>query len=131
MNNLPPQLRLLVVEDDDISQFLINKLLTDLHITFVIVSNGPEALEILQLEVFDAILMDIEMPIMRGFEATIIIRRSENSAIKNIPIIGMSANPFEIAQQSYIEIGMNEFITKPIHELELIEKLEKQIKTKE
>ena len=131
MNNLPPQLRLLVVEDDDISQFLINKLLTDLHITFVIVSNGPEALEILQVEVFDAILMDIEMPIMRGFEATIIIRRSENSAIKNIPIIGMSANPFEIAQEPYLEIGMNEYITKPIHELELLEKLEKQIKAKE
>lgn len=131
MNNLPPQLRLLVVEDDDISQFLINKLLTDLHITFVIVSNGPEALEILRLEAFDAILMDIEMPVMSGFEATSIIRNSENTDIKSIPIIGMSANPFEIAQQPYLEIGMNEYITKPIHELELLEKLEKQIKAKE
>jgi|688.fasta_scaffold05114_9 CheY-like chemotaxis protein len=131
MNNLPPHLRLLVVEDDEISQFLIERLLTDLHITSTIVSNGPDALEILEQEAFDAILMDIEMPVMSGFEATSIIRNSENSAIKNIPIIGMSANPFEIAQEPYLEIGMNEYITKPIHELELLEKLEKQIKTKE
>lgn len=131
MNNLPPHFHLLVVEDDEISQFLIKRLLDELHITSVIVSNGPEAIETLNHEIFDAILMDIEMPIMSGFETTKIIRSSENASFQHIPIIGMSANPFEIAQKPYLEIGMNEYITKPIHELELLEKLEKQTKTKE
>lgn len=131
MTNLLPHLRLLVVEDDEISQFLIKRLLSDLQLTAIIVSNGPEAIEILKHETFDVILMDIEMPVMSGFEATSIIRNSENNAIKNIPIIGMSANPFEIAEEPYLEIGMNEYITKPIHELELLEKLEKQVKTKD
>ncbi len=125
-----PKGRVLVVEDDDISQFLIKKMMDDLGFETQIVSNGVEAIAILEKEPFDAVLMDIEMPIISGFEATRRIRNSNISHLHTIPIIGISANPFETELQPFIDKGMNDYISKPIHELELLQKLEKQLKTK-
>lgn len=125
-----PKGRVLVVEDDDISQFLIKKMMDDLGYESQTVSNGLDAIAILEIEVFDAILMDIEMPIMSGFEATRRIRNSPISHLHTIPIIGISANPFETELQPFIDKGMNDYISKPIHEMELLQKLEKQINNK-
>lgn len=106
---------ILVVEDDDISQFLISKMLEGLGYAVKIASNGPEALEILKSNYFDVILMDIEMPVISGYET---IRRLKSgdypNNIKNIPIIGISANPFEDNEEIYLEHGMNAYISKPI-----------------
>lgn len=123
--------RILIVEDDDISQFLIKKMMDDLGFSAQIVSNGIEAISILENETFDAILMDIEMPIISGFEATRRIRNSHLTHLHHIPIIGISANPFETDLQPFVDKGMNDYISKPIHELELLEKLEKQLKVSE
>ena len=98
----------------------------DLGYETTIVSNGLEALSVLEKEVFDVILMDIEMPFINGFETTKRIRASENPQINTIPIIGISANPLENDIKPYLDKGMNDYISKPIHELELKEKLEKQ-----
>ncbi len=125
-----PKGRVLVVEDDDISQFLIKKMMDDLGYESQTVSNGLDAIAVLETEVFDAILMDIEMPIMSGFEATRRIRNSPISHLHTIPIIGISANPFETELQPFIDKGMNDYISKPIHEMELLQKLEKQINNK-
>jgi CheY-like chemotaxis protein len=119
--------RILIVEDDDISQFLINKMMTDLGYHTYIVSNGIEALEVLETEKFDLILMDIEMPIISGFETTRRIRNSNITEMSQIPIIGISANPLENDAEPFIEKGMNDYISKPIHELELKKKLDKQL----
>ena len=118
--------KILVVEDDDIGQFLIKKMIDDLGYESYIASNGIEAIEVLEKEEFDVILMDIEMPIISGYETTKRIRTSQIDRIKNIPIIGISANPFENDLQPFLDKGMNDYISKPIHELELKEKLEKQ-----
>ncbi len=119
--------RILIVEDDDISQFLINKMMNDLGYHSYIVSNGIEALEVLESEKFDLILMDIEMPIISGYETTRRIRASNNTEMSKIPIIGISANPMENDPEPFIEKGMNDYISKPIHELELKQKLDKQL----
>ncbi len=119
--------RILIVEDDDISQFLINKMMTDLGYHTFIVSNGIEALEVLETEKFDLILMDIEMPIISGYETTRRIRNSNITEMSQIPIIGISANPLENDAEPFIEKGMNDYISKPIHELELKQKLDKQL----
>lgn len=124
-----PKGRVLIVEDDDISQFLLKKMMDDLGYGCEIVSNGLEAIAILEKDTFDVILMDIEMPIISGFETTRRIRNSPLSHLHTIPIIGISANPFETELQPYIDKGMNDYISKPIHELELLQKLEKQTKT--
>lgn len=122
-----PNNRILIVEDDDISQFLINKMMTDLGYHTFIVSNGIEALEILESEKFDLILMDIEMPIISGYETTRRIRSSNITQLSQIPIIGISANPLENDVKPFLEKGMNDYISKPIHELELKQKLDKQL----
>ncbi len=119
--------RILIVEDDDISQFLINKMMTDLGYHTYIVSNGIEALEVLESEQFELILMDIEMPIISGYETTRRIRASNITQLSQIPIIGISANPLENDAEPFIEKGMNDYISKPIHELELKQKLDKQL----
>ncbi len=119
--------RILIVEDDDISQFLINKMMTDLGYHTFIVSNGIEALEVLETEKFDLILMDIEMPIISGYETTRRIRNSNITEMSQIPIIGISANPLENDAIPFIEKGMNDYISKPIHELELKQKLDNQL----
>ncbi len=124
MDNSQSANRILVVEDDEISQFLIMKMMSDLGFSAEICSNGPDAIELLQKEHFDLVLMDIEMPIISGFETTRRIRNIENEWLKNIPIIGISANPFENELQPYLDRGMNDYISKPIHEPELMKKIE-------
>lgn len=122
--------KILVVEDDDISQFLLQKMMADLDYNATIVSNGLEALELLDKEHFDIILMDIEMPIISGFETTRRIRSGNNETLRTIPIIGISANPFENELEPFLERGMNDYISKPIHEKDLMEKIENQLKLK-
>lgn len=116
--------RILVVEDDDISQFLIKKMLENLSFDVTMASNGIEALEILAENLFDIILMDIEMPVISGFET---VRRIQNGdykpETKNIPIIGISANPFENEKETYYIQGLRDYITKPISQEDLSEKI--------
>ncbi len=119
--------KILIVEDDDICQFLISKIVQNIGYEFTVASNGVEALEILEKENFDLILIDIEMPIMSGYETTRRIRISNNSQLSQIPIIGISANPLENDVKPFIEKGMNDYISKPIYELELKQKIDNQL----
>lgn len=116
--------KILLVEDDDISQFLIKKMLENLSLDVTIVSNGIEALSILSQEKFHLILMDIEMPVISGYET---IRRIQNGdfdqSTKNIPIIGISANPFQNDQHEYLRQGLSDYIIKPLSQEELSEKI--------
>lgn len=125
--NLNKSYKILVVEDDEISQFLLTKMLGDLGYESNIASNGVEALELLKNEVYGLVFMDMEMPILSGFETVQLIRNSENSILKNIPIIGISANPFESELDYYIKKGLNDYISKPISESNLREKLNNQL----
>jgi two-component system sensor histidine kinase/response regulator len=120
-------LKILIVEDDDISQFLISKMIMDLGHQYTIASNGVEALEVLEKDIFDLILMDIEMPVISGYETTRRIRSSNNSELSRIPIIGISANPLENDVKPFLDKGMNDYISKPIHELELKQKIDNQL----
>lgn len=122
-----PTFKILIVEDDDISQFLISKMIMDIGHQYTIASSGVEALEVLEKESFDLILMDIEMPIISGYETTRRIRSSNNSQLSHIPIIGISANPLENDVKPFLEKGMNDYISKPIHELELKQKIDNQL----
>ena len=79
--------------------------------------NGQEAVEIFRNSVlgeFDAILMDIMMPVMNGYEATKMIRSMDREDAKVIPIIAMTANAFEEDKRAAIAVGMNGHIAKPI-----------------
>ena len=113
--------RILVVEDDRFNQWIITDILDRFGATHVFANNGAEGLERLEQEHFDAVLMDLHMPLMDGFVATIEIRKLEQFA--SLPIIALTATVTDEAKQRCENIGMNDFIAKPINVNELITKL--------
>jgi CheY-like chemotaxis protein len=90
------------------------------------VNNGQEAVDICKSEVFDIILMDLQMPVMNGYDATIHIRNSDNQN-KNIPIIALTASAMKDQMDKSIDSGMNDFLTKPFTPTQLKDQLSKYI----
>jgi CheY-like chemotaxis protein len=77
-------------------------------------NNGQSAVELCKVQTFDAILMDLSLPIMNGFDAAAAIREMETSN-GSTPIIALSAHADSESKERSLEIGMNEYLTKPIH----------------
>jgi signal transduction histidine kinase/DNA-binding response OmpR family regulator/HPt (histidine-containing phosphotransfer) domain-containing protein len=105
--------RLLLVEDNEINQELALELLTNNGITVEVANNGQEALDILGDQEFDGVLMDCQMPVMDGYEATRKIRLQEKFA--NLPVIAMTANAMVGDREKVLDAGMNDHIAKPIN----------------
>ncbi|MCW9034390.1 MAG: response regulator [Rhodospirillales bacterium] len=103
---------ILLVEDNLINQKVALELLKKAQIAVTIAENGKEAVEKVQQETFDCVLMDIQMPVMDGYEATRTIRQDER--FKDLPIIAMTANAMVQEIQECKEVGMNGHIAKPI-----------------
>jgi signal transduction histidine kinase/DNA-binding response OmpR family regulator len=116
MNTVAGHVQVLVVEDNEINQQLMKHLLTYWELPFEIASNGKEAIEKLQQHPYDMILMDIQMPGMDGYTATAQIRHTLQL---NTPIIAMTAHALAGEREKCLSAGMNEYISKPIHEEEL------------
>jgi len=112
-------LKVLVVEDNLINQKITKSFLVRMSHTVTVVNNGKEAVDIFDKEYFDCILMDIQMPIMDGIQATKLIREKEKIKKSNIPIIAVSANLLIEEESKIMNAGMNDFIPKPINELQL------------
>lgn len=117
--NITPDLlgkRILVVEDNAMNQMVIKMILKKWENTeFDIANNGEESLAFLKKHKYDAILMDLQMPVMDGYEASIAIRSGScgiNS--KDIPIIAVTADVMESTKKRVLEIGMNDYLSKPI-----------------
>jgi two-component system, sensor histidine kinase and response regulator len=108
------KLNILLAEDNLINQTLAIKLLETRGHRVALASNGQEAVEAIQKEVFDLILMDIQMPEMDGFEATKAIRAMEGAASR-IPIIAMTAHALKGDREKCLEAGMDEYVSKPIN----------------
>ncbi|MCC6955130.1 MAG: response regulator [Deltaproteobacteria bacterium] len=109
-------LRVLVAEDNPINQKVVAKLLSRVGITPIMVENGEEAVQrIVTGEQFDIILMDCQMPIMSGYEATQEIRLREiEMGLKPTIILAMTANALDGDRERCLEVGMNDYIAKPI-----------------
>ncbi|MEH0690730.1 response regulator [Vibrio cholerae] len=118
--------KILVVEDNEMNQILAINLLEPANINVSIANNGQEALDRLKDESFDCVLMDCQMPVMDGHEATRKIR--ENKALAQLPIIAMTANNMVGDKDSAINSGMNDFISKPIDVEKLFRTLHEWIK---
>ncbi len=103
---------LLLAEDNEINQLVAQEILLAAGYSLDIVNNGQEALEMLKKNVYDAVLMDIQMPIMDGYTAAQNIRAQK--ALATLPIIAMSAHAMKGDKEKSISHGMNDHITKPI-----------------
>jgi len=115
-------LRILVAEDNEINQLVIDAILKNFGITPVIVNNGLEAVERVQQEVFDVILMDCQMPILDGYQATEKIRQLDG--FKTAPIFALTADVTEESKRKAKEVGFTDHLTKPIVVEKLFKKLE-------
>ncbi|MEC5174937.1 response regulator [Chryseobacterium nepalense] len=117
-------IRVLLVEDNELNQLVAENSLKHYNCLVTKADNGRIAVELLEKEQFDIILMDIQMPEMDGIEATQILR--ENMGVKT-PIIALTANAFKSEIDKCISIGMDDYITKPFAEESLITIIEKHI----
>ena len=113
-------IRVLVVEDIALNQLLMKTLLDDFGFEQDIASNGQIAIEMLQKNTYDIILMDLQMPIMNGFEATDYIRNIMNS---KIPIIALTADVTTVDVAKCKAVGMNDYISKPVDDRLLYSKI--------
>lgn len=102
----------LIVEDNPINQLLVDNILQRWGMTTVTSSNGAEAVIAANNQHFDVILMDLQMPIMDGFEATIAIRSQEQ--LQRTPIIALTANNFKDDSDHCFRVGMDDFLSKPV-----------------
>ena len=111
---LPP-LKILLVEDNPINQRVALQMLSEIETNTVsVANNGSIALDLLQQESFDIVFMDLQMPVMDGFEATAAIRAKEAGAKERLPIIAMTANAMKGDRERCLEAGMDGYIPKPI-----------------
>ena len=117
--------RVLVAEDIPLNQLLIKIILHDFGFKIDIVENGKLAIEHLQKNKYDIILMDLQMPELNGFEATAFIRHEMNS---QIPIIALTADVTTVDIGKCLSVGMNDYISKPIDEEILYHKIVKYVK---
>ncbi len=109
------KLHLLVVEDNEVNQTIICEILKNFGFTYDVSPNGKEALEKLANPGYDMVLMDIQMPVMDGYEAVKQIRDSSSQVLDhNIPVIAMTAHALDKERNKCFDAGMNDHISKPI-----------------
>ena len=114
-------IRILVAEDNATNQEIVQAILEKTGIDVVMVDNGQDALDAMMRETFDAVLMDVQMPVMDGFQATKQIREQDD--FKTLPIIAMTAHAMKGDEEQCLDIGMNAYISKPINQSKLFQTL--------
>lgn len=105
--------RILLVDDIEMNLVIVQEMLHDWNLELVSARNGKEAVQQTGRQKFDLILMDIQMPVLNGMEATSVIRMDLSNPNCRVPIIAISANANESERISYLEAGMNDVLAKP------------------
>jgi CheY-like chemotaxis protein len=118
-NTEPIDLKVLVAEDNNINALLLSKLFKKWSIDYVIAKNGQELLEVYADKDFDLILMDLQMPILDGYEATRAIRKMDNIDKSSIPIIALTAFAKSEVSDKTSRYKMNGYLSKPFNANEL------------
>ena len=122
-----PALRVLAVDDNPANLKLVCTLLNDLHVETTPATDGYQAIRLCKESVFDLVFMDIQMPGLNGLEATQAIRTHENeiSHKKHLPIIALTAHAMANEREALLKSGMDDYLTKPVQESQLIHMLAK------
>jgi CheY-like chemotaxis protein/HPt (histidine-containing phosphotransfer) domain-containing protein len=121
------RLRVLLAEDNAVNRRVAAGLLEKRGYEVLIATNGREALEILERETVDAVLMDLQMPVMGGFEATRVIREREVARDRRTPIIAMTAHAMKGDRERCLEAGMDDYVSKPVKPSDLVAALERAV----
>jgi len=118
--------KVLLVEDDPVTQVFERVLLEEEGYAVEIRSNGAAALAALEQQTFDIILMDIQMPVMNGLEATHLIR-SSTEPMRHTPIIAVTAYVRDKDRKRFLDAGMDDYIPKPVDQDEFLEVLSRNL----
>ncbi|MDH5605236.1 MAG: ATP-binding protein, partial [Cyclobacteriaceae bacterium] len=127
---LPKNLKVLVVEDNDINRLFVVKTLSKWQCVITEAENGHIAIDKLKNDNFDIILMDVQMPVMDGMEATIAIRNKFDPPKSQVPIIALTANAIQGDNQKCLDAGMDNYLSKPFKPRDLKEMLAFYVSTK-
>jgi CheY-like chemotaxis protein len=114
------KLRILLVEDNRLNVLLVENLFSENKLKLEVAENGSECLDKLRENKYDIILMDMEMPVMNGYDTTVVIR---NELRDTIPIIAMTAHAMAGEKEKCLSLGMNDYISKPINSSMLFRKI--------
>jgi signal transduction histidine kinase/CheY-like chemotaxis protein/HPt (histidine-containing phosphotransfer) domain-containing protein len=117
-------LRILIAEDNAVNQRLTSRILEKRGHTVALAENGQEALAALEREAFDLVLMDVQMPKMDGFKATLAIREKETATGRHLPIIAMTAHAMTGDRERCLRAGMDGYVSKPLNAHELLDTIE-------
>jgi signal transduction histidine kinase/ActR/RegA family two-component response regulator len=117
-------LNMLIAEDNPVNVLLMRKLLSRWKIIPTIAENGEHAVAIFQKGNFDIILMDLQMPVMNGFDAAMEIRRLPDAKKANVPIIALTAAALLDIEERVLNAGMNDYVSKPFKPEELMAKIQ-------
>ena len=117
-------MRVLLAEDNPVNQRLASRLLEKRGHSVLVVANGLEALEAVEKERFDLVFMDVQMPVMDGFEATTAIRKREGAGGIRLPIVALTAHAMKGDREKCLAGGMDGYLSKPIRPQELDEVLQ-------
>jgi signal transduction histidine kinase/CheY-like chemotaxis protein len=121
---LSASLRILLAEDNAVNQKLASRLLEKRGHFVVVAANGREALAAIKKESFDLVFMDVQMPVMDGFEATAAIRKKERSTGVHLPVVALTAHAMKGDREKCLAGGMDGYLSKPIRPQELDELLQ-------
>ncbi len=122
-----PSVRVLLAEDNAVNRQLAVRLLEKYGYSVVVATNGREALEALEKHPVDAVLMDVQMPEMDGFEATTAIREREKSTGAHLRIIAMTAHAMKGDRERCLAAGMDDYVSKPVQTRELLAAITRQL----
>lgn len=123
--------KILLVEDNKINQLLMERILKKRNFEVELANNGEEAIQLLEANNFDLILMDCQMPILDGFSTTTIIREREYGTTSHIPIIALTAYAMSEERQKCIDCGMDYFVSKPVEQKKLFDAIQSALSPRE
>ena len=123
-------LKILLVEDNPINQLVTKDLLEQQMSIVTIAGNGEIALEMLNIYQFDIVLMDMQMPILDGYQAMLLIRKSEDQNLNSIPIIALTANAIDAEIKKCFSHGADDYLSKPFRPNSLYQKVNDLVKSK-
>lgn len=111
---------ILVVDDNEINQMIIAKMLSKNGATYEVANNGSIAIEKMKTSNFDLVLLDLQMPVMDGYQTANYIRNNVGEFRKDVPILAVTANALASEKEKCFQLGMNEYLCKPFQQDELI-----------
>jgi CheY-like chemotaxis protein len=122
----PRPVRILLAEDNPVNQLVARRMLEKQGYDVTIAADGQQAVALSGRAAFDLVLMDVQMPLLSGFEAASMIRERESGRATRVPIVAMTAHAMKGDRERCLESGMDDFLSKPIDSESLIAMVEKR-----